>query len=86
MTFKAGFELKVRWFDFRLNFINLRESNNFIEADQDEQIWIPMLNFVATSVQSYYLLTDPFSTLAIEKRGKTSLNFHNKNGRTILAN
>ena len=85
MTFKAGFELKVRWFDFRLNFANLRESNNFIEADQDEQIWIPMLNF-ATSVQSFYLLTDPFSTLAIEKRGENSLNFLNKNGRTILAN
>ena len=85
MTFKAGFELKVRWLDFRLNFANLRESNNFIEADQDEQIWIPMLNF-ATSVQSFYLLTDPFSTLAIEKRGENSLNFLNKNGRTILAN
>ena len=74
MTFKAGFVLKVRWFDYRLKFINLRETNNFIEGGQDDVIWIPMLSF-ATSVTSLYLQNDPFSTIAIEKKGNIFISF-----------
>ena len=66
MTFKATFVLKVTWFDSRLTFINLRKANNFIDGDQNEMIWIPLLYF-GTSVESRYLKVDPLSTLAVEK-------------------
>ena len=74
MTFKAGFVLKVRWFDYRLTFINLKETKNFIEGGSNEKIWIPMLYF-ATSVKSFYLENDPFATIAIEKMGNILILF-----------
>ena len=68
MTFKAGFRLRLRWFDHRLTFLDLKDDENFIAKTRRSEIWIPLLVFY-NSIDLFYVENDPVSTVFIEKQG-----------------
>lgn len=48
MTFRAGFDIKMSWFDNRLTFINLKSGDSGVKvgAQEKENIWIPNIGFL----------------------------------------
>lgn len=47
LTFMTSFELKLRWYDTRLNYLNLKDDRtlNVLSKESSQNIWTPQLFF-----------------------------------------
>jgi hypothetical protein len=71
MTFKARFSLRLSWFDWRVEFANLKNTSdnyNYLIKNQPKSIWLPKLVF-SNCIQETNLMFDDFSSIIILRRG-----------------
>ena len=74
-TYKARFSLNLTWFDYRITFENLKgvtESFNYLEKEDIDTIWKPMLRF-RSSVERKELAFDNLASVTVPRRGKPVL-------------
>jgi len=76
MTFKVNFIIRIKWYDNRLTFNNLKDEtdgeNNLGEVMRDN-IWIPRLVF-CNSLSEIRISNDDFSSLEVLRLGSAHLN------------
>ena len=70
-TFQAKFTITLEWYDNRLIYFYLRNSN-MIGSEEKNQIWIPPLVF-NNSDSNQMITNSQSSTVFVHKRGKREL-------------
>ncbi len=72
MTFKARFSLKLTWFDWRVQYFNLKnmtENLNYLSNKDIKDIWLPKLIF-SNSIEEIILKFDEISSVIVQRLGK----------------
>lgn len=70
-TYKARFSLNLTWYDYRITFENLKnisESFNYLDKEDIDIIWKPMLRFRG-SIERSELAFDNLASVTVPRRG-----------------
>ena len=76
MTFRAKISLRLSWFDWRVNFYNLKFSNenfNYFANSDLKDAWLPRLIF-GNSMNADSLKFDDLSSVIVQRKGPRTLN------------
>jgi len=80
MTFRVKFSVQIIWFDWRVNFNNLKlskENYNFFANSDLSNVWLPRLIFL-NSMDENSLKFDDLSSVIVQRKGPRTLNSYSE--------